>query len=654
MRRSLGVLWALTTAFSVAAELDVLPPAGPGAPRPADMLRDHLRRQALAALDVREAEFEKLKTPEQVEDWQRQRRDVFLSALGRFPERTPLRARVTGEARFADYRIEKVIFESQPGFFVTGILYLPLTPGPHPAVVHPTGHNEKAKAYELYQRASIIFARNGIACLCYDPIGQGERRQFLDDQGKPRPAATHEHNLLGMSCALLGHSLARTMIWDGIRAVDYLESRADIDRGRIGCVGISGGGTLTSYLGALDSRIAVAAPGGYLTGFRRLLETIGPQDSEQNLWHQVGRGLDHADYVLMRAPRPTLIMAATRDFFDIGGTWRLFRDAKRTFGRLGFPEHVEFIEADATHGFPVEHRVGSVRWFRRWFLERDERVSEQDVSVQPEGQLLCTPGGQTLRLPAARSLLDLNHAAETKLAERRKALWRDPEAARSEVRRISGIRALEAIPEPEVEFLETLRRPGYTIRKLLLKPEPGILLPGLLFEPPVPTGSPVLYVRGAGKHVDAQPGGVIEARVRGGHRVLAVDLRGMGETARREGDSREWSLAHLLGQSLVGLRAEDVLTSARWLIWLAGANVPPTLVAVDTATIPALHAAAVEPQLFLRVELKSEIQPWAKVVHSPLGASQSAGIVFGALQAYDLPDLVGSLAERTTGPKAPP
>jgi cephalosporin-C deacetylase-like acetyl esterase len=625
---------------------------------PGLMMEVYLKQQAFAALDRREAAFEKLQTREHLRGWQQERRATFLAALGGFPERTALHARTVGQLSFADYRLEKLIFESQPGFHVTATLYLPLTPGPHPAVVHPTGHSENAKARDLYQRASIVLAKNGVACLCYDPVGQGERRQYFDANGKPSFGTTGEHSVMDVSCALLGTSVARYMIWDGMRAVDSLQARTDIDPTRIGAMGISGGGTLSSYLSALDERIAVAAPGCYLTGFRRLLETLGPQDAEQNLFGQIARGLDHGDYVMLRAPRPTLIMAATKDYFDITGAWHLFRQSKRFYTRLGFAERVDLIEADTTHGFPMEMRVGAARWMRRWFLGSDTPVTETDFPVLGDAELRCTPEGQVLRLPGARTLIDLNGDWESRLAAERARLWRDPGAALREIRRITGIRPAADLPAVKVEFGRKLGRNGVAIHQMILQPEPGIWLPALRFEPESArrTGDPILYLHGRGKQVDAAPGGPIETLALSGRTVLAVDLRGLGETSRPSGpdamgailgfNSRDTTLAHLLGKSFVAMRAEDVLVCARYLASLADSASRPARVAIvakGEPGVPALHAAALEPQLFSSLELQQSLASWADVARSPESHNQKINVVFGALRAYDLPDLVASL-----------
>src|SRR5207248_3536007 len=137
-------------------------------------------------------------------------------------------------------------YDSQPGFTVSALLYLPSTPPPYPGVLFPCGHSENGKAADAYQRACMLLAKNGLAVLCCDPVGQGERKQILTPDGAGQFPATREHTMEGVGAILLGTNLARTMIWDGMRGIDYLQSRPDIDSSRIGCTGNSGGGTLTS------------------------------------------------------------------------------------------------------------------------------------------------------------------------------------------------------------------------------------------------------------------------------------------------------------------------------------------------------------------------------------------------------------------------
>ena len=612
------------------------------------------------ALDRRAAEYEKLKTPEDVARYQQRLREFFVAKLGGFPERTPLNARVVGRQQRDGYRIEKVIFESQPGMFVTAILYLPEAKPPYPAVLVPCGHSLNGKARDLYQRAPILIAKNGMAAMCYDPIDQGERFQLIDADGKPLATSTKGHMMLAVGSMLVGRNTATFRIWDGMRAIDYLQSRAEIDPKRIGCTGISGGGTLTAYLMALDERIAAAAPGCYLTDFRRLVHTLGPQDGEQNIHAQIAFGMDHADYVILRAPKPTLIMTATRDYFDIAGAWATFREAKRVYGRLGFPERVDFIETDTEHGFPPEMRVAATRWMRRWLLGVDDAVGEMDSPVAADEELWCTPRGQVMFLDGARTAYDINVDLEKKLAPARKKFWQDTPVAKglAEVRRITGIRKLADLPEPKWEKTATLPRDGYRIDKLILRPEPGIWLPALAFVPPEHDDNAYLYLNAEGKHLDAAPGGAIEKLVRAGHVVLAVDLRGLGETITDGKDNYgpyiepgwlDVCLAYLVDRSYLAMWAEDVLVSARFLAGFEAGAKPNRvhLVSIGATGPAAMHAAALEPGLFASVTLRKCLRSWSDVVHDPLARHQLANAVHGALVVYDLPDLVATLPAGT-------
>ena len=228
------------TSLAAAEDLSVLPETLDGTPR-ANMLNAHLMSRAHAAIDAKLAAYELLETPEQIGACQQRMHDFFVEQIGGFPERTPLNARIVDTQQRDGYRVEKVILESMPGLFVTALLYLPEAEPPYPGVLVPCGHSTEGKGRDLYQRAPILMAKNGMAALCYDPIEQGERRQLFNDDGTPYTSGVLGHQLMGVGCILLGRNAAMFRIWDGMRCIDYLESRDDIAPGRIGCTGISGG-----------------------------------------------------------------------------------------------------------------------------------------------------------------------------------------------------------------------------------------------------------------------------------------------------------------------------------------------------------------------------------------------------------------------------
>jgi cephalosporin-C deacetylase-like acetyl esterase len=646
-------LLACTAAAPAQEDLKVLK-ADAGEVPPPKMLYAYLQGQARKLFDARRQAVAALKTPEDVRKRQQELKAQFIEALGGFPEKTPLNPRVVGTLQRDGYRVERVVYESRPNHHVTAVLYLPDGKPPFPGVLMPCGHSANGKAAEAYQRACILLAKNGLAVLCYDPIGQGERVQLFDRFIKPAiGSSTSEHNMAGVGALLVGWSTATYRIWDGIRSLDYLAGRPEIDPKRLGCTGNSGGGTLTAYLMALDGRIAAAAPSCYITSLERLFATIGPQDAEQNITGQVAFGMEHADFVTLRAPRPTLICTGTQDFFDIQGAWTTFREAKLLYGLLGHGERVDLFEYNDKHGFSRPRREAAMRWMRRWLLGKDDAPEEGDFPIFKDEELQCTRTGQVLEDLKGKSVFDLNAERAAELAGRRPAL--PTEKLLEAVRQKTSLRLPGPEPRP-TDRMGQVRRKEYVIEKLAFETEPGISVPGLLFRPEDDSKPFVIYVHGDGKEAGAAPGGPIERWVRAGHPVLALDLRGTGETAPGVpaanrpnyfgADTREAFLALHLNRPLLGQRAYDLLAVIGQL------TKPPTreldrmhVIGVGSAAPVVLHAAAFEPRI-KEVTLERGVVSWSAVVRTPVSHNQLSNAVPGVLEAYDLPDLAALLAPR--------
>ena len=629
-------------------------PTDAGQRSPPATLYGNLQRQAAEALAKRDREWQELKTAADVEARQAKLREFFVQQLGGFPPKTPLNSQVVGKLSGDGYRIEKVIFESQPQHHVTANLYVPDGQGPFPGVIVSSGHSRTAKTAAYNQRFGIMLARHGMAALCYDPIGQGERSQILTPDGTPQFAGTTtEHFLMGVGSILVGRNTASYRVWDGMRAIDYLTSRDDIDPQRIGMTGCSGGGTLTSYVMALDDRVACAAPACYLTTFAELINTIGPQDAEQNIHAQIAYGMDQPDYVLMRAPRPTIISATTNDFFGVDGTWDNYRQSKRIYSLFGFPERMDLVEADGDHGVQPTNLAAITQWMRRWLLGKDGPVPIEEIEVRSEAELRCLERGQVLLLPGEKSVFDLNAQEEKRLAKMRREFWSNAtsEDARATVRRIAGIRPLAEIPEARRDKAGKVSRDDYHIDKLVLHADSGIPLPALTFHPQEPQEEAYLYLHDGGKAADGAVGGPIEKLVKEGHVVVSIDLRGQGETATGKpdallGDWKSFYLAYLLGKPLVGMHAEDTLVAGRFIAnYETKTPRKVHLVAVGNVGIAALHAAALEPDLFASVTLQGTPASWSKVVGQPVPSGRLTTTIHGALRAYDLPDLIQFLGE---------
>jgi len=636
-----------------------------------DMMKRYLLQQVDRAAEEWEAAYEARTTPEQIVAYQEQSRGRLLEVIGGLPARTPLNARTTGKVRRDGYVVEKVIFESQPGLCVTGLLFLPdadrFKP-PYPGVVEPVGHTGNGKAHDEYQSLGALLALNGMVALVFDAIDESERVQYQGERGEydfdkwgHYLHGTYGHQMVGIGSILLGRNTARFEIWDTMRAIDYLESRPEVDPQRIGCTGNSGGGILTAYVVALDDRVKAAAPSCYGNALPTLLRTIGPQDAEHHTWASLAGAPQATDLLMMRAPVPILLCAGTHDFFDICGSWWTFRYAKRLYVRLGFGERLEILENDAPHNYNLTQREGIARWMSRWLLHEDQVITEPAIELLTEDEARCTPDGQVMQLPGARSAYDLNNDYERELAARRAELWasEDRAALLERVRRIAGVRKLEDLPAPQVEKGETVKRAGYLIEELGLRPEEGIVLPALLFLPEMeagPSGPVAVYVHEQGNEADAAPGGPIEQLVLAGGRVLSVELRGTGQTQQTAQKSwgkigpdwKDVTTAYCLGRSYVGMRAEDVLTAARYAATdLEGGPVDAVdLIAVGYVGVPALHAAALEPSLFSSVKLSGTLVSWASVIERRVTIRQYVNVVHAALREYDLPNLAATLGAK--------
>lgn len=604
------------------------------------MLPNWLRRQAAVVLEGRN-----------VTDPAARRalvRARMEEAAGGWPERTPLNARITGQIERDDHRIEKVIFESQPGFYVTANLYLPKTGRPpYPGVLFPLGHEPGGKANPTWQQILVTLARRGYVALAWDTLGQGERIQLWDEDlgGSKLRASTTEHTIQGVQCLLVGDSLARYTIWDGMRALDYLLSRKEVDAARIGCTGNSGGGTHTAYLAALEDRIHVAAPSCYLTSWGRLLDTIGPQDAEQCLPGFLGAGLDHPDFVHAFAPRPYLILSAIRDFFSIAGARSTYDEAQRIYTQLDAREKVKQVEADDGHGYSKPRRQAAYEWFARWLKNTEDQREEAPVTVAREDELWCTRSGQVASELGGETVFTLN---------RKRAEGLKRTASKGDVARMLGLP--EAGGPPPVQTYGTLDRAGLRVEKLVYESEPGIRVPALLVIPPSPSGPKpaAILVNSRGKAA-AWP--EAEALAGAGLVVLAVDVRGCGETRAIElGKGGDWPsffgdydsamTAILLGKSLVGMRAADLRRGIDLLAARPEVDARRIYgVGRQEGAVPLLHLGAADARLG-KLALDGMLVSYGAVIRHRIHRGVFENVIFGVLKSYDLPDLAAWMAPR--------
>ena len=339
-------------------------------------------------------------------------RERILRMLGGLPaEKTPLNPRVTGRIQMQEFHIEKLIFESLPGVYVTALVYVPDDgPRKHPAVLVPSGHSAVGKLH--YQDLGQKLALRGYVVISWDTVGQGERSQFWDAKaGKSRyNLICGEHAIVGNLAYLAGTNLARWEIWDGIRALDYLLTRTDVDPERISITGTSGGGFQAAHIAALDKRIKVAAPSCYITAlpmrvYNRIFQDPD-SDPEQDLYGMISEGIDHPGLLLMMYPRPVFVAAAVLDFFPIEGTHQSVREVTQLYTRFGHADQIGIHQGYHGHEYSPENQEAAFE-----FLDHFNGVPKQADTPAfkelDEKTLQCTRTGQVmLDFPNARSLMD--------------------------------------------------------------------------------------------------------------------------------------------------------------------------------------------------------------------------------------------------------
>jgi dienelactone hydrolase len=631
---------------------------------PRKMLHSYLLAEAQKHFDARREIIAKLQSPDDIKKRQEYLKGKFIEALGGFPEKTPLNAKVVGKINANGFRVEKVIYESRPEHHVTANFYVPDGKGPFPGVLMPCGHSANGKAAEAYQRVCILLAQHGMAVLCYDPIGQGERSQLLDKMGKPAIAgSTSEHTMVGIGALLVGQSTATYRIWDGIRSLDYLASRPEVDPKRLGCTGNSGGGTLTAYLMALDDRIVCAAPSCYLTTLERLFATIGPQDAEQNITGQVAFGMEHADYILMRAPKPTLMCVATQDFFDIGGAKTTFKEASDIYKKLGAEEKMAFFEYDDKHGFSKPRREAAVRWLKRWLVGVDEPIKEGDFPVFKDEELQCTRSGQVLEDFKGKSAFQLS-AAEAKRRSSERVRFVEAPHYLEPVRKLLGLPpdwpAMKQPPLTNVEPVETKER--YTIHRFTIETEPTITLRGVWYNRGVGKGKLIFYLPEYGINNSGTPPRSIDNFVRGGREVFAIELRGLGASPPTAANAKPNYFGNDFKQAFLALHLNRPLLGQRFIDFNQFLRSPEIVKRLQSPDIEglhfigegvsglvALHTAALTWQGRgpVEVTLDRTLISWDNVAQTPISYNQLSGVVPGVLRVYDLPELAATLAPST-------
>lgn len=617
------------------------------------MQMNHLNEEASIYYDLRDAEISKLTTGSEWIKRQEYVKSVLGEIVGPFPPRTPLNPRITGILKKDGYRVEKIIIESIPGYYVTGCMFIPDgIKGKRPAILDAIGHSEGSFRKESYQNVIHNLVRKGFIVFAIDPVGQAEKEDYYDPLTKKSVVEEGEdsHCYFGNQCFISGFSVIKYFIWDGIRAIDYLCSRKEVDPERIGVTGLSGGGTVTSFLCAFDERIKAAAPYNWAVYDRWLMETHGEQGAETYIYHGLLHGITFADLLEARAPKPTLMIKTTRDYLPIQAAREAYSEIMKAYKAFGKEEYLELIEDDAEHQFTRKNNEATYAFFQKYLdLPGDpaeaeaEMISREELKVSPTGRV-------STYFSDAETISSLNKK-ETEplirnLVESRKDIRAHLEKVRQKSIELSGYKAPDNDLKPL--FNGRYKRDGYSVEKYLLAGEGSCFIPLLLF---VPDGkkefSSLIYLHPEGKEAQSATGGQIEELVKKGYIVAAPDLFGVGETKNQFRSYQPVIMdycAFLIGRSTTGIQAGDV---SRVINYLKSRDdvVKEKIgaVAVGQMGPVLLHAAVFDSSIKHAVLVGSPLSYKSIVFNKYYEVSLSCTVA-GALKAYDLPDLIACLA----------
>lgn len=583
-------------------------------------------------------------------------RKIFIDIVGPFPEKTPLNSQVTKRIKKEDFTIENIIYESQPGYYVTSSLFIPDgIKGKAPAIIYCSGHSADGYKSSVYQHIILNLVKKGFIVFAFDPVGQGERLEYYDmATGKSTVGGpTHEHSYPGAQAFITGNALARYMIWDGIRAMDYLLTRKEVDPNRVGITGRSGGGTQSAYIAAFDDRIYAAAPENYITNFTRLLQSIGPQDAEQNMFYSIARGLDHPDLLEVRAPKPALMITTTRDMFSIQGAMETAAEVSRIYKAYGKEENFRRVEDDTVHSTTPPNREAMYAFFQK-HLQNVGDSSDINVQILPKEELQATPTGQLATSLKGETVFSINSRdAEKAIGKLQRSRENNIAAHLPAV--IKSAQRLSGYHEPVVfhkpVFAGRYRENGYALEKYFVQGEGDYVVPYLLMVPDNPNGKAVICLHPSGKSAEASEGDA-QWLVGKGFTVMVPDMIGVGELGPGyfRGDSffdntsyGVWYLSILTGRSIAGMRAADVARLAGILKKSAHADKVYGIAKKEMA--PVLVYAAAFDRSISRVALIDAYSSYRSIVMNRL---YKPGFIFsavaGALKAFDLPDIAAALA----------
>ena len=517
------------------------------------------------------------------DDWLKWRREVLANiehVVGRFPDEVgPLNPRVSVAFENEHIHIERLVYESRPKFYVTANVYVPKggrKGEKFPAIVRVVGHWTTGRLGRSVVSECVDLALSGYFVLALDFTGHGERIYTNHGHGSHEP--TRNHYAIGAPCLLTGAYLANYFVHDVRRGLDYLATRPEVDMKRVVMTGSSGGGTLTSYVAAIDERITAAAPVSSLGCTRR---AGGNYDSEQVLYDYVRGLMDPEGRCALAAPRPLTVIREVRSEEINRRNLAAFERARRIYRLKGRGRLLTYVPTKYSHGYNEDH----YRLFRKWLDEvMPPNHPGRPRPPTPKFSYDCLRATKTWRVYYTRELadrrtvwsdnasqIDLSLAFDAAVNNAEKARQRAGQIARV-LRKLLCLRSPQG--PPEAELVEKSAVAGYPAEKLLLKTDPGVFVPAVLLRPKgVSSAAPaVVWLEGRGKTAAVLHRWMsIRKLLDAGVAVLLPDVRATGETSPGGAPTFHGpetclnGFSFRIGVPLIGMRVRDVLCCVRYL-----------------------------------------------------------------------------------------
>jgi len=576
-------------------------------------------------------------------EWLRHRRSVrakLIQALGGFPEeRCPLNAQITGRLERDGYAIEKLLYQSRPGFYVTAAVYVPTDSRlPAPAILCPHGHWQNGHYHPEVQSRMIGLAKRGYVVLALDKVGYNER----EFQGPHR-----SRNLF-----LVGMSVQGIQVWDNMRAIDYLCTRDDVDPERIGCTGASGGGNQTMYVSSLDDRIKACAP-------------VCSVEMAECYMHkafctcETTPGLlqfaDLVDVCGLVAPRALLLVhGLLDDGFRIDSARKVLRQLQKIYGFYD-PAKVSSFAAYSEHGYNKEMREAVYAWFDKWLMGKQPPYPAEG-EITPEDDPATTLKVCENGLPQpCDSMIDIYKSISEKLPPRAELTSEDEWKVEKQKLHDALVECLGNWPErvplnPCVLEVGNLS-PGEGLQevkaeKLYFHSEEDILIPAVLFHPQnaASSGFDVQIIVNSDGKIGISPQD-IASPLQAGKGILAIDVRGTGETSC---DVRQLYLSAVtLGRPFQGMQAWDIRRAVDYLYTRDDVrSVSLRATGSPLCGIVALIAAATDGRI---VEVQIEKLLLSYRLQEDFGGDspENANLVIpGILKCADVADIAAMIAPR--------